>query len=216
MSENDERQEVLFVLQSFGAGVVIPLAQAVVAGVFIAGAVLCVAILVGLAGIAVLVWLSFFVMAFFVWCLLLANWLKINNQAVGAYDRPAQVEYIDSQAHDVVDVDQPAQLEPAYVRIQLHQDNRIQFFDLPASGDQLRALAVGVSRGMSLSESCWTGSGRPFSRSQFAALRAELLRRGLAFWISEGSPSQGWRLNNAGIHVLKAFATTNLPDQDQQ
>lgn len=218
MSNNTEsQQDVIYILQSIGAGAFIPLAQAVASGVLLSGLVVCVAVLAGITGLLVLAGIAFFMTAFLVWLLLLANWLKLNNQVLGAYDRPAQVEYIDSQARDVVNVEEPAQLEPAYVRIQLHADNRIQFFDLPASGDQLRALAVGVSRGMTLAESVWTGAGRPFSRQQFAELRAELLRRGLAFWINQNSPSQGWKLNSAGAHVLKAFATTtNLPDQDQE
>ena len=100
------------------------------------------------------------------------------------------------------------------IRVEISQQNTLQFIDLPVQPEQLVELASGVLSGASMSELTWCGSGRPFSISQFRFLRAELLKRGLVEWRSEHSPSQGVELTRVGRHVMRRFmflAEQNTP-----
>jgi len=80
-------------------------------------------------------------------------------------------------------------------------------FDLSGSPSALQSLASGVLSGLSLSESEWSGSGRPFSRSDFRALRSQLIERGLACWRNPGAPAQGVELTAVGRAVFRRLTT---------
>ena len=82
-----------------------------------------------------------------------------------------------------------------------------QFLDLPAEPGQLITLADGLVNGLSLSEGSWTGSGAPFSRSQFRTLRDALIYSGLARWKDERYRAQGVILSPAGRAVMRRFAS---------
>lgn len=94
------------------------------------------------------------------------------------------------------------------VRVELAENNgaRLNLIDLPASAEQLAALASGLLTGASLSESTWAGGRGLFTRAEFSQLRAELLRRGLARWNSPGTPARGAALTPAGRAVMREFA----------
>lgn len=101
---------------------------------------------------------------------------------------------------------------PDHVRVELTrpldgQAKQTQITNLPASYDQLRELADGVLRGAPMSEVTWSGPGRPFTRAEFAALRAELLRRGWCDWRRADSPGQGVILTGPGRAVIRSFAS---------
>jgi hypothetical protein len=99
------------------------------------------------------------------------------------------------------------------LQVELLEDHgsrqRLSFIDLPGSDAQLVELARGVLNGKGTSESEWTGSGNPFSRSEFGALRAALIKRGLAHWINPDAHSQGWKLTAAGRAVMQRIAEMN-------
>lgn len=99
--------------------------------------------------------------------------------------------------------------EPARVRLELSREDgrQMQLIDLPASLDQLTTLARGLLTGATLAESQWTGGGGLFTRAQFSALRAELIRRGLAAWNSPGTPARGAGLTRAGQAAMRHFAS---------
>jgi len=104
---------------------------------------------------------------------------------------------------------QPIATEPAQpVRVELSQDDgrRMSFIDLPASAEQLSALAGGLLTGASLSESTWTGGKGLFSRAEFSQLRAELIRRGLARWNNPHTTARGAALTPAGRAVMRQFS----------
>lgn len=97
---------------------------------------------------------------------------------------------------------------PAVVRVELTEEKgRMKFIDLPASVEQLGALAGGLLSGATFAESTWTGTGQPFTRAEFASLRAELIKRGLAAWASPGTPARGVGLTAAGRAVMRQFAS---------
>lgn len=100
------------------------------------------------------------------------------------------------------------------VRVELHRPldggHQTQLADLPASYDQLKELAVGVLRGAPLSEVTWSGPGRPFTRAEFGALRAEFLRRGWCDWRRADSPGQGVQLTPQGKAVVRSFASETV------
>jgi hypothetical protein len=97
--------------------------------------------------------------------------------------------------------------EPAPpVRIEVLEGRATHLIDLPASEDQLIDLATGLLSGQSLSEAAWTGGGRPFTRAEFANLRAELMRRGLAAWNNPKTPARGAALTAPGRAVMRHYA----------
>lgn len=202
-------------LQNFTSGVFVPVFQAVFTGLLLAAVVICFGWFAGFGFLAAVGGLAFAAGAFLSWCLALAFWMRLNLHTAGAFQAQDRDQtYIDAPYRETVTVeeDEPAQLEPVMIRVELKQSNRLQIIDLPASGDQLRRLAVGVLQGESLAESVWCGAGRPFSRSQFAQLRGELIKRNLAFWLHPDAPSQGWRLNAAGVAILRQITSPSLLD----
>jgi hypothetical protein len=78
--------------------------------------------------------------------------------------------------------------------------------DLPATAEQLEALARGLLAGASLSEAQWTGGNGVFTRSQFSQLRAELIKRGLAAWNNSHTTARGAALTPAGRAIMRTFA----------
>ena len=102
----------------------------------------------------------------------------------------------------------PALPERAGVSVEVVQPDqgRMQFLDLPGGPDELAELARGVLSGRTLSESEWSGGGRPYSKSEFRELRSQLIERGLASWRNERAPSQGVRLTRVGQHVFRKLA----------
>jgi len=101
--------------------------------------------------------------------------------------------------------------EPVRVEIQERQGRTLRFVDLPAKPDQIARLAAGVLGGRSFSEASWTGRGRPFSRRQFARLRDEMIRRGLAMWVRPRAHAQGVELTAAGRAVFRRLADRPTP-----
>lgn len=76
-----------------------------------------------------------------------------------------------------------------------------QYFELPVDIDRLCAFASLALRG-DLSEAAVTGSGGPLSRSEYAKLRAELIRRGWLAWKNPLYPAQGLILTHPGRSAL--------------
>lgn len=98
------------------------------------------------------------------------------------------------------------------VRVQLNhvtQEGHVyagDIFDLPATPEQLVALADGLlNGGMRFSVREWCGSGRPFSVTEFNLLRNEMLRRGLIRQVSEKDSRVGIELTDAGRQVMQDF-----------
>lgn len=106
-------------------------------------------------------------------------------------------------------------LDPEILRVELTRDNgrRMAYIDLPGSPDQLGALARGLLNGKGTSEATWTGAGAPFSRSEYAAIRAAMIERGLAAWTNPDHHAQGWEPTAAGRAILRKIADA-LPRGD--
>ena len=77
--------------------------------------------------------------------------------------------------------------------------------DLPGTPESIAQLGRGLLLGRSFSEAEWCGRGRPFSKPEFVALRAQLVERGIVRWRDERSPAQGCELTHAGRAVFRAF-----------
>jgi len=103
--------------------------------------------------------------------------------------------------------------ERPVVRVELaHQgDRRVQYLDLPGDPERLAHLARRVLAGDPLSEARWTGKRGPFSKAEFQALRAELLRAGVVRWRNPGAPAQGVELTPAGRAVFRRLAQGEPP-----
>lgn len=122
------------------------------------------------------------------------------------------------RASEFIPYTPPRPPQPDKVRVEmvkpLDGGRQTQLAELPVSYDQLRELADGIARGAPLSENAWSGPGRPFTRSEFGALRGVLISRGWAVWRREGSPGQGIELTSSGRAIVRYFAndvTSPLP-----
>ena len=109
-------------------------------------------------------------------------------------------------------VGKPPEDTKRIVTVQMVSADRRQWntFDLPATEDQLKALATGLLRNTTLSERNWTGNGRPFSIQEFLDLRSEMLKRGLIMQINPKDPRQGFDLTEAGRQLMKYYNSQNL------
>jgi len=104
-------------------------------------------------------------------------------------------------------ITRPERIEPVKVILQDDDGKHTEFIDLPATPDQLIRLATGLLEGATLSEAAWTGSGGIFTRAEFASLRSELIRRGLAAWNNAHAPAQGVTLTRGGQAAMRTFAS---------
>jgi len=167
--------------------VFVPAGQALITGLFAAGFIAALFNLQTWPGIALAVGCG---CAFLAWLLSLDQQRKIINAAAGLAD-PGQDEQVSYQHQPIT-------------RIELVQDagRSVSWLDVPCSIRQLQQLARGVAAGSSLSINAWTGSARPFTRSEFEALRNELISRGLA---EDLGSNRGLQLTAAGRGVFRHF-----------
>jgi len=176
----------------FDGGCALPLLQSLVTGILSSGIVCAIAALTDyprwqLAGL-----LGGTAAACLQWILSLAIWR--NAQLSDA--RP----FYPAQAEEEAE-------QPAPLRVEVTEGRSTKLIDLPASQEQIIPLAVGLLSGQSLSEAAWTGSGAPFTRSEFSRLRGELIRRGLAAWNNPKTPARGATLTAPGRAVMRRYAS---------
>lgn len=182
--------------QSPAAGLLLPAGQAAASGAFIGLAVLVIAWLAEWPkpwAWGLITWLTIQAV---MWCWLLWEWRRIVIYRLEEMTRR--------------DLDGDYQVGPPAqtIRIELTENNGQtgRFIELPGGAENLAEMARGVLAGASLSESSWTGKGKPFSRGVFAEVKNELIRRGLATWNSPGTTARGISLNAAGRAVFRKLA----------
>jgi hypothetical protein len=124
---------------------------------------------------------------------LLLSWLAYTGRwsAAAYYIEPGQV------------IETLPEQEPVTVLLASNDLHEGQYLDLPINREQLYRLASGLAEGMTLSESAWTGSGKPFTRGEFSTLRAEFIRRGLATWNNPTCPARGVSLTRPGQAMVR-------------
>lgn len=101
---------------------------------------------------------------------------------------------------------QPAQASTVRLEVQQEHANggrRWLFDDLPVDRERVLAWARAVIGGRSLAQSAWTGSGGPFSRSEYDALLAAMLRAGVVRWVNPRAHAQGVELTPMGRSTLR-------------
>lgn len=180
---------------NLSSGCLLPLAQSIVTGILAGLLAYCAGAWWGAANLAYLALTVGAGAGVAVWLAGLRRW------QLAAYPEPFY------PAEPARADEEPA--EPQHVKLELTQDQgrQVQLIDLPASVDQLTALAKGLLTGATLAESQWTGAGGLFTRAQFAALRSALIRRGLAAWNSPGTPARGVMLTAPGRAAMRHFAS---------
>lgn len=111
----------------------------------------------------------------------------------------------------------PAELPaPPVVSVEVSDPERgwMGFLEVPCSPEELAEFGRGLLSGRPLSESEWSGRGRPFSRAQFRALRAAMLDRGFACWRDPAFPGQGVALTPAGRALVRELARAHAYASD--
>ena len=135
------------------------------------------------------------------WMILQRNWVRMSTMEM--------LTGLDLNRDGVVG--EPVRPEP--VRSIPFQMNRVtekghvvagERFELPATEEQLVALADGLNNGMGFTVREWCGAGRPFSVSEFSCLRSEMLKRGLLRQKSDKDPrAGGYELTDEGRALLE-------------
>jgi hypothetical protein len=102
---------------------------------------------------------------------------------------------------------EPVEATSSVVRVEVvSEDHKWQFAELNATSGQIKELASGLLAGAAFSESAWCGSNRPFSKSEFQAIRQEFIKRGWARWRVANVPSQGLTVTAPGFAVCRSLA----------
>jgi hypothetical protein len=195
-------------LHNMTAGAWLPLMQSVISGLVAGVAVLA----VGLAGRWRSPWADAGIVAALVvglsWLVMARHWLSLT-----ALERLTGLDLNhDGRVGEPEEQETQPTREPDFVRVQVDHVTAAghvgesQIFNLPATREQLAALAAGVLRdGLTFSERVWTGQGKPFSVDGWRSLRSEFIKRGLLALVSAKDPRQGYVLTLAGRHVLESF-----------
>jgi hypothetical protein len=181
------------------AGFVLPLAQSFVSGLIAALLTLAVANLADwerpgtwALGAGALVAAAY-------WFSTLASWRRVVYAVETATGRDWDGD------NRIGEPDEPG--EPIRIEVASEDGRHVEFIDLPASQEQLIRLAEGLLNGATLSEAAWTGAGNIFTRAEFAQLRNELIRRGLAAWNNPKTPARGATLTPGGQAAMRYFAS---------
>jgi hypothetical protein len=178
----------MMVNDGFGKGCFLPLAQAIGTSLFLGGIMAGVAAWQRWENVGYISLITGAAAGMFWWVSSLELWRR------EVYRDPVQL------------IDQPRVIQPSKVRIELVRDEgrSLDFIDLPIDQDRLIPLARGVLAGeKTLSE---TGTSGILTRSEFTALRAELIRRGLAAWNNPHTPARGVSLTRGGQAAFRSFA----------
>jgi hypothetical protein len=89
--------------------------------------------------------------------------------------------------------------------------HRLRYIDLPGTPEQLATLARGLLNGKGTGQAQWTGAVGPFTRSEYEAIRAAMIERGLAAWTNPDHHNQGWDLTAAGRAIMRRIADRPTP-----
>ena len=185
-------------LHTHGAAVYVPLAQSAVAGVIVFALCVILALVLDaidpftlplVAGGFTLAWS---------WWRLQTRWLRLTDLE--------QLFRADFNGDGVI-----GKAEPRIVKVhisQVKEDGHYQgqMIDLPATDEQMQALAHGFKMGQPFSERNWTGAGKPFSVNEFRALRSVMIQRDLLGLASAKDPRQGYALTETGRAMMDEMA----------
>lgn len=175
------------------AGIWLPAVQAIISGVIVGILALSLAMLEKWSSPALVGLAAGGVVCALVWFISLAGWRRI------VYG----VEVVTGQ-----DIDSDHVIgDPVRVELRSNDGHHVELIDLPIDTARMVRIAQGLQDGLTLSESAWTGGDGILSRSEFSALRAELLRRGLAAWNSPRTPARGVSLTPAGRAIVRRYAS---------
>jgi hypothetical protein len=137
------------------------------------------------------------VVALYSWLSFRSRWAYVAEKVLG----------IDIDQDGYIGSPPPEALPPVRVELLQNEGRQADFIDLPATPDQLQALADGLQTGRQFALTSFAGQGKPFTRPEFEQLRAELIRRGLAAWRNQNHPGQGCELTKSGRAVMRRFCS---------
>ncbi len=103
---------------------------------------------------------------------------------------------------------QPTPAQASTLRLEVKQERadgsmRWLLDELPVDRARVLAWARSVIGGRSLAQGGWTGSGGPFSRSEYDALLAAMLKAGVVRWANPRAHAQGVELTPMGRATLR-------------
>ena len=192
----------LYGSDSLRDGVIVPILQALATGILSGLALAGVLWLAGVESawrwslaLIPVVWLVMWLASLSHWRASLERLLNrdLNNDGVIGEQQPPVI------------ISEPAR--EVRVTLEREEGRHVDIIDLPAKEEQLRQLADGLLSGRQFALSAWSGTGAPFSRSEFERLRDEMIRRGLARWRNERAQAQGLEVTAPGRAVLRRFAS---------
>jgi hypothetical protein len=144
-----------------------------------------------------------------------ATWLYLQRHWIlMTFERIAKIDVNHDGRIGAAPGAQDQEIPEVRVRIEhIKQDGHYQqdVVRLPATLEQMHALAEGIKSGLPFTERNFTGSGRPFSINQFRALRSEMIRRGLLSLGDAKDARQGFQVTEEGKAVLDGFLDSPPP-----
>jgi len=175
---------------SIRVGLLLPIGQALLTGILTGGVTLAISTLAGWKQAQAIAAAAATIAALIAWLALLRGWRLIVASQAGVELNPPPLA--------------PDEPRSTLLEMSINDGATLRYAELPASFEQLRALAAGVLGGATLSESVWTPG--LFTRSEFAKVKAALVRRGLAENRSR-DPARGIQLTRAGEAAFSWLAT---------
>ena len=151
------------------------------------------------------------------WLFSVRRWFKLTNLITYA-EKVTQLDInrdgqIGNPLHPE-DASEPKQITITVRDVSDHGSLSVMRYDLPASESQLREFALGVGRDLSLAEANWIGPAHPFTRDEYRAFRAELVRRRWVELANHKSANQGFQMTRAGRAVMREIAKAYSPTPD--
>jgi hypothetical protein len=96
--------------------------------------------------------------------------------------------------------------KPTVISLVSEDHRQGEYMRLPASRDQLKRLADGLTSGQTFSVNAWAGKDGTFTTKQFSELRSEFIKRGVMEWSNPQAPQQGVKLTRPGMRVMEYIA----------
>ena len=116
--------------------------------------------------------------------------------------------------HQEPNNDSPIETTPTFTVELVTRDSsgqlrNIHTLDFGVPDEQALAFIRGVLDGRPITETQWTGNGRPFSKTKYNPMRDGLIAKGILQWRNPDAPAQGVELTDKGRTVFEQLAAQN-------
>lgn len=185
------------------AAVNVPIKQVIVTSVFAALAILTLSLMFHARHPFENALYSLGIMPLVMWMYLQRRWLILTAE---------KVFQTDINRDDVIGEPVTRNIRVQISEIKTDGHYQAQTIELPATDEQMSALADGLAHGKPLTEREWAGKGKPFSSRGFRELHVVMVKRGLLQPKSDKDLRRGYDLTEAGRALFADYLTSPTAD----